>query len=544
MTDGAVWDMIKNADAAPAAKRYKKPTGEIDRSRMLLAIVGFLVKKGRTDKEIIGWLLDKKNKISEHSYEQKDARRNVTRCIEKARKAAASAITKPLKVLAKEENTAACLVHLNAKHCVIADYGGKCVVVENRGGVFSPQVKKYFLERYDHIRVPVGAAEEGKERKTKSVAQVWWENPDRTQFERMLFAPDRDIHSDELNTWRGYAYKEIKGTKHHVFLKHIKEILCADIDAISIARNYEYMLNWMAWAIQNPGRPAEVALVIKGNKGTGKTIWGTLFGALFGESYHVCDAPKQLVGDFNSHLEQAVFVVADEAFFAGDKRHSARLKNLITGQTIQIESKGYNVRSCRNNMHIAIISNEEWVVEVSEIERRFFVLTTSDEKINNNAYFTSIAESMENGGFENLLYFLKNRDLTGWHPRQLPVTKTQKDRMREQQEFSEDSFITWFKYHLDEFDNEPKGSPKFIEWVSLGDLFNSYAAYSQRAKIKHPLAYNVFGRKLKKIAEMKNKIGNPLMPSQRKNVLRGKQKEYILCTRQEFEKMLTGEADD
>jgi hypothetical protein len=64
----------------------------------------------------------------------------------------------------------------------------------------------------------------------------------------------------------------------------------------------EYLLGWMARAVQMPNTPGEVAVVMRGAKGTGKTIFADVFGALFGRHYWAVADAKYIVGNFNAHL--------------------------------------------------------------------------------------------------------------------------------------------------------------------------------------------------------------------------------------------------
>ena len=54
---------------------------------------------------------------------------------------------------------------------------------------------------------------------------------------------------------------------------------------------------------------------------------------------------RHLVGNFNAHLRDCIFLFADEAFFAGDKQHVGVLNSLITDDTLTVEGKG--ATSCR-----------------------------------------------------------------------------------------------------------------------------------------------------------------------------------------------------
>lgn len=66
----------------------------------------------------------------------------------------------------------------------------------------------------------------------------------------------------------------------------------------------------------------EVAVVLRGGKGVGKSFVAEHFGRLFGRHYLKVSQPGHLVGNFNSHLRDVVVLFADEAFYAGDKRRA------------------------------------------------------------------------------------------------------------------------------------------------------------------------------------------------------------------------------
>lgn len=58
---------------------------------------------------------------------------------------------------------------------------------------------------------------------------------------------------------------------------HIRDVL-ADGDQEAEG----YILNWAAWAVQNPGKRAEAALVFRGDEGTGKGVFLHALREIFG----------------------------------------------------------------------------------------------------------------------------------------------------------------------------------------------------------------------------------------------------------------------
>jgi hypothetical protein len=55
-------------------------------------------------------------------------------------------------------------------------------------------------------------------------------------------------------------------------------------------------------------------------------------------------------------------------------------------------------------------------------DRRAFVLDVKDDRANDKTWFDPIYEGLENGGYEQLLYYLLNLELGAWHPRDRPIT--------------------------------------------------------------------------------------------------------------------------
>ena len=69
---------------------------------------------------------------------------------------------------------------------------------------------------------------------------------------------------------------------------------------------------------------------LRGRQGTGKGIFCTQFGRLFGQHFVHVERSSHLTGHFNSHLKDKLIVYADEAFWAGDKKAEGVLKAMIT----------------------------------------------------------------------------------------------------------------------------------------------------------------------------------------------------------------------
>ncbi len=380
------------------------PSKYPSRSEALFKVCCDLVRAGVPD-EMIFAVITGPNEIASSVREKPDRDRYALRQIERA----------------KDEVIDPILRQFNEKFAVIGDMGGKCRIISE---VIDPALRRTrisktsfedFRNRYRHIRVQVGMSPDGQPI-TKQAGSFWIDHPQRRQYDTIVFAPGQEI-DDAYNLWRGFGCDSLPGNKHESFLLHVRDNICD-----GNAEYYSYLVNWMARTVQHPDSPGEVAVVMRGKRGTGKGVFAKAFGALWGRHFIQVSNSKHLVGNFNMHLRDAVVVFGDEAFFAGDRQHESVLKTLITEEVLVIEGKGIDVEIAPNYTHLVLASNESWVVPAGLDERRFFVLEVGDEHKQDHSYFQAIKEDLDDGGLENLLYFLMTKDISAFNVRKVPQT--------------------------------------------------------------------------------------------------------------------------
>jgi hypothetical protein len=162
---------------------------------------------------------------------------------------------------------------------------------------------------------------------------------------------------------------------------------------------------------------------MKGGEGTGKGTLAKALMKIMGHHGLAISNSKHLVGSFNAHLRDVIFLFADEALFAGDRAHVGALKSLITEPYLTVEGKFQNAIQAPNFLHVMMASNEEWVVPASQDARRFFVLEVSEKAKGDHAYFAAIWKQMEAGGYAAMLDDLMKLDLTTFNVRSVPATE-------------------------------------------------------------------------------------------------------------------------
>ncbi len=319
---------------------------------------------------------------------------------------------------AKNEVEEPLLRTLNDRFVIVGEYGGKCVVVEElerRGDAdasHAVQAREQFCARFAHQHVAVG-------KHAVPLGKWWLAHPNARRFDRVGFWPGADAPEGAYNLWRGFAVEPEEGDCS-LILSHVRENIAGE--------HAEWLLNWMARAVQHPADQAEIAVVLRGARGAGKSFFARQFGALFGPHYLAISNALHLVGNFNAHLEDCILLLADEAFYAGDRKHASVLKALVTEPTLTVERKGFDLRAVPNHLHIIMCSNDAWVVPAGLDERRFLVLDVSAKHRSDTPYFGAIAHQMENGGRAALLQYLLARNVTGWDFRRAPDTRALTDQ--------------------------------------------------------------------------------------------------------------------
>lgn len=262
----------------------------------------------------------------------------------------------------------------------------------------------------------VGETQAGRDI-VKSLGEAWIGDCRRRTYSRAAMVTDGPCPAGTLNLWRGFGIDPKPGSSP-LIEDHLLQIVCAGRQDY-----FAWLIHWMARCVQQPGKQAEVAVVLRGLKGTGKGICAQIMARIFRHhAIHISNS-RHLVGNFNAHLMDGVFLFLDEAFWAGDKSGEGVLKTLITERTVMIEPKGIDSFQMPNRLKIMMASNNDWVVPASGDERRYFVLDISEARKGDRAYFSSLAAAIEGDELPGFLNRLLSVDLSDFDHRNPPHTE-------------------------------------------------------------------------------------------------------------------------
>lgn len=331
------------------------------------------------------------------------------------------------------------VAELNESYAVVNAHGKTFVMSQYYDSQFRRSIPEYqtcraFEDLYASDYV-IGTDAEGNPAEVSKGS--WVKAKGRRTYHRMVFQPTKppdEYWEGEMcvkNQWTGLGSglpELAEGGSAEPMLRHIRERL-ADDDATHAT----YILRWLAYKIQNPSHRNEVALVLRGQKGAGKGIVGRLMARIFGRhALHIASA-DMLTGSFNGHLADICFLLADEAFFPGDKANLGRLNVLVTDEYFMLHPKGMMAYQAFNMLSILMLSNEHWVVPATEDERRYAVFDVrpkaqdgaDDEYFRELNYWCDEANNPLAGvNIRAFIEHMQGMDLGGWHPRSdIPQTE-------------------------------------------------------------------------------------------------------------------------
>jgi Family of unknown function (DUF5906) len=324
------------------------------------------------------------------------------------------------------------LVSAMIDHAAVVLDGGKLyVVVETRDG-FTALGEREAKTWFKNARL----VEKGKRGALiyTNALEVYLSSEERLEFIGFTSNPAAPFRSGELySTWRGLQMRGVQG-QCGLMKAHLRKVVCGGDEAV-----HTWLFGFLAQMIQEPGRKLNSAVVIRGPKGCGKSTPAAWIRMMIGARHtRLLSQSRHVVGNFNEHLRDALFVQVEEAIWAGNKEAEGVLKSIISDGRLTHEVKGGAVLERDNFSRFWFNSNEDWVVPVSEDERRFLVADAVDpcpglppDAPERKAYFDALYQEAEAGGVEALLYELERHDYSAIDLRRPPATSGLKAQMRE-----------------------------------------------------------------------------------------------------------------
>lgn len=305
-------------------------------------------------------------------------------------------------------------------------------------------------------------ASEFPQNDAKKLANTFLYDKKTTLYNGVEFNP-RGTTAGALNLWVGSTISPKIG-KCPLIYTLLHDVLCGGRES-----EYQYLIQFIAHALQHPWEKPGVMVILLGGQGIGKGTFARILQGIWSATFLHVHRIKQVVGDFNGSLERTFIVFLDEALFAGDRTSSDALKSLVTEQTISINEKHQPSRQIKSYHRFFSATNAEWFKSTERDDRRDFVLRVSEHRKGDFKFWDALEDEIKNGGVEALTHDLLAMDLSGFNVRNKPNTR----ELTEQKLQSLDKFPRWWfncltRGTISELSHE---WPSFVGTATLLNIF-------------------------------------------------------------------------
>lgn len=249
----------------------------------------------------------------------------------------------------------------------------------------------------------------------------WDSHPMRKVVKGLVFEPSGIVPDHHVNLFDGFPLapgtRGAEGCRR--ILQHIYR-LCGKRDD-----EFEWLVRWMAYPLQNPGAKMATSVIMHGAEGTGKSlIWDRVIGAIYGK-YAITVGQMQIESQFTGWQSGKCFAQCEEVVARNEQAHyKGRLKHLVSGSTLIINEKNLPAREENNHLNTVFLSNSDKPLSLDLGDRRYLVLKIMD--VPDQAYFDALIDEIDNGGVEEFYGHLLRLDLKGFNGHTKPPLNEEK----------------------------------------------------------------------------------------------------------------------
>lgn len=299
------------------------------------------------------------------------------------------------------------------------------------GALSMPPLERYVYidgtkdvwDRQKKRRVPEGAVKMA----LGDAYSLWLNSPERrvVDVDHIVFDPtmtkDPSLY---INTFEGLPLEPVRDDAACANLRWLISFLCNHDEEA-----FNWLVRWMAYPLQHPGAKMDTAVLAHSTmEGSGKSLlFADVMGELYGQ-YAAVVGQTQLESSFNAWQSRKLWAVFEEVV-SRDQRYNqvGKIKHLVTGKTVRMESKFINGWEEANHMNAVFLSNEIMPWPISENDRRLLVLwpaeTLSVERQR------AIGAELQNGGVAALYGWLLSVDLGDFDQRTRPPKTEARERL-------------------------------------------------------------------------------------------------------------------
>ena len=227
-----------------------------------------------------------------------------------------------------------------------------------------------------------------------------------------------------INTFDGLPLEPVRDDAACENLRWLISFLCNHDEHAA-----QWLIRWLAYPLQHLGAKMDTAVLMHSTmEGSGKSLlFADTMGELYGQ-YAATVGQTPLESSFNAWQSRKLWAVFEEVV-SRDQRYNqvGKIKHLITGKTVRMESKFINGWEESNHMNAVFLSNEILQWTISDSDRRFLVMwpeTTLPE-----CKQKAIGRELNNGGVAALYAWLLDVELGDFNERTRPPGTAPRERL-------------------------------------------------------------------------------------------------------------------
>jgi hypothetical protein len=196
-------------------------------------------------------------------------------------------------------------------------------------------------------------------------------------------------------------------------------------------RQQDYFEAFIAQRLQKPHEPCTVAMLLRGEQGTGKGFWAdVMMRQIIGRTNYKAVSLSDVKGSFNADLFETVLLHIEEI---NDQRGKVAeiLKPYVTQDEQRSNAKFKAQAQVRKHFGLVLSSNHLNPILIEATDRRYFVPVFSKHQGHQGetqAFYQRFSDWLTNeGGFQTMCDWLHQIDIAKYDFRSAPMTKDKED---------------------------------------------------------------------------------------------------------------------
>eukprot|EP01127_Copromyxa_protea_P008243 TRINITY_DN1885_c0_g1_i6.p1 TRINITY_DN1885_c0_g1~~TRINITY_DN1885_c0_g1_i6.p1 ORF type:complete len:789 (-),score=136.27 TRINITY_DN1885_c0_g1_i6:197-2563(-) len=310
-----------------------------------------------------------------------------------------------------------------------------------------------------------------------------WSNTER------VFNQFTGLVSDHAYTPKDQEFYE---TELADILYHMRHVLCAGEEPA-----FQYLLRWLAHAVQKPETKIGVACLVRSQEGAGKTSFWEWFGKhVLGAKYYLPARMDRVVKKFNSITANNLFTVFEETRDGEGKKNHEELKQMITDDWQVIEPKGIDSYKTRSYTNYVILTNEHYPVKLTTNDRRFFCLEADNKHKADREYWVKLFGHFKDNGAatgELMFEYLHSIDIENWNSRPIETAMRRDLKMNS------------LPYPIQFLIDVVRGNIELLRWEDeklrrhTADLYGYFKHWEQHADVTFKTTQMSFAKQINEV---------------------------------------------